>query len=110
MAKKEDKRTDADVLVIDKPKKLKAKSHIPPRYKVLLYNDDVTTMEFVIEVLKKFFHKNEDEAVQIMLHVHERGVGVAGEYMREIAETKVVQVTQYARGHHFPLKVSAEEC
>ena len=80
----------------------------PPKYAVLLHNDDYTTMEFVIEVLAKFFRKNADEATQIMLSVHHNGSGVAGIYPAEIAETKVSQVTDYAQAHGFPLKVTAE--
>ena len=75
---------------------------------VLLHNDDFTTMEFVIEVLAKFFRKNADEAAKIMLSVHYNGSGVAGIYPAEIAETKVSQVTDYAKAHGFPLKVTAE--
>jgi ATP-dependent Clp protease adaptor protein ClpS len=80
----------------------------PPRFAVLLHNDDYTTMEFVIEILKRFFHKKEDEAAQITLRVHQEGKGVAGIYHLEIAETKVVQVHEYARSKGFPLKCSIE--
>jgi ATP-dependent Clp protease adaptor protein ClpS len=81
---------------------------VPPSYAVVLHNDDYTTMEFVTEVLKKFFRKSEEEAVQIMLQIHEKGRGVAGIYHHEIAETKVVQVHEYARAKGFPLKCSLE--
>lgn len=80
----------------------------PPRFAVLLHNDDYTTMEFVVEVLKRFFHKGEDEAVQIMLKIHQYGKGVAGVFHHEIAETKVLQVHDYARSKGFPLKCTAE--
>ncbi len=80
----------------------------PPKYAVFLHNDDYTTMEFVTEVLKRYFHKSEEEAVQIMLKVHQQGKGVAGIYHYEIAETKVVQVQEYARAKGFPLKCTAE--
>jgi ATP-dependent Clp protease adaptor protein ClpS len=80
----------------------------PPKMAVLLHNDDYTTMEFVIEVLIRFFRRTPDEAVKVMLSVHERGSGVAGIYPAEIAETKVNQVTEYAKGHGYPLRVTAE--
>ena len=84
--------------------KLKA----PRKFYVLLLNDDYTTMEFVTEVLTTFFHKTEAEAMQIMLKVHHEGRGVAGIYSFEIAETKVAQVEEYARGQGFPLKCVLE--
>lgn len=78
------------------------------RFKVLFHNDDYTTMEFVILVLIKFFHKSETEATQIMLSVHHKGHGVAGIYPRDVAETKVARVTDYAKEHGMPLLVTAE--
>lgn len=81
----------------------------PRRYKVLLHNDDYTTMDFVVEVLKKVFHKNEKEAYAIMMTVHTKGVGVCGVYPRQIAETKVFLVRQMARSRGFPLKCTMEE-
>lgn len=81
----------------------------PPKYAVVLLNDDYTTMEFVVEVLRKYFDKNGDEAIQIMLCIHQKGRGVAGIYTFEIAETKVYQVHEYARAQGFPLKCSIEE-
>ena len=78
------------------------------RFKVIFHNDDYTTMEFVILVLMKFFHKNETEATQIMLSVHHKGQGVAGYYPRDIAETKVVQVMNFAKEKGMPLLVTAE--
>ena len=80
----------------------------PPKMAVLLHNDDFTTMEFVIEVLIRFFKRTPEESVKIMLSVHEAGSGVAGVYPAEIAETKVSQVTEYARASGYPLKASAE--
>ncbi len=75
---------------------------------MLLHNDDYTTREFVVEVLKTVFHKSESDAVQIMLHVHYNGVGVAGVYTREIAETKIRTVEHLARQYEFPLRLSME--
>ena len=80
----------------------------PRKYKVLLHNDDFTTQDFVVRVLVKFFRKTETEATQIMLTVHHSGVGLAGVYPHEVAETKVVQVNDYAREHSFPLKCTME--
>ncbi len=81
----------------------------PPLYKVLLHNDDYTTKEFVVQILQHVFHKEQTEAVQIMLHVHKKGIGVAGVYTYEIAETKVALVENLARQHEYPLKCSMEE-
>ena len=78
------------------------------RYKVLLHNDDYTTMEFVIDVLMKFFHKSETEATHIMLSVHHKGHGVAGVYTKDVAETKVAQVTDHAKEQGMPLRLSVE--
>lgn len=81
----------------------------PPMYKVLLHNDDYTTMEFVVEVLRQVFHKSPTEATRIMLNVHRKGVGVCGVYTAEIAETKVELVHHLARKNGFPLQCSMEE-
>jgi ATP-dependent Clp protease adaptor protein ClpS len=84
------------------------KTQTPPPYRVLLHNDDYTTMEFVVMVLILIFHHSEVEAVKIMLHVHKQGMGVAGVFSREVAETRVEQVTRLARAHEFPLKCTME--
>jgi len=81
----------------------------PPMYKVLLLNDDYTTMDFVVDVLKYVFHKNTEEATRIMLNVHNNGVGVCGIYPYEVAETKVNTVDALAREHGFPLKCTMEK-
>ena len=80
----------------------------PPLYRVLLLNDDYTPMEFVIEVLEIFFSMNREQATQVMLHVHTRGKGVCGVFSRDIAETKVDQVTEFAREHNHPLMCTME--
>ncbi len=81
----------------------------PPLYTVILLNDDFTPMEFVVELLGIFFSMSREKATQVMLHVHTRGKGVCGVYTREIAETKVAQVNDYAREHQHPLLCIMEE-
>ena len=81
----------------------------PPLYKVVLLNDDYTPMEFVVEVLEKFFAMGREKATQVMLTVHTRGKGVCGVYTHEIAETKVAQVNAYSRQHQHPLLCTMEE-
>ena len=95
---------DRDV-VVETEKKLKR----PSLYKVLLHNDDYTTKEFVVHILESVFNKDSSEAVQIMLHVHRNGIGVAGVYTYEVAETKVKTVESLARQYEYPLKCSIEE-
>lgn len=77
-------------------------------FRVLLHNDDYTTRDFVIEVLHSIFHHTEAQAVRVMLHVHYNGVGVAGVFTREIAETKIAIVERLAREREFPLRLSME--
>jgi len=86
----------------------KPKLKKPPLYKVILLNDDYTPMEFVIAILQDIFQKTEEQAVQIMLHVHQKGVGICGVYTREIAETKVELVMQAANNHQHPLQCAME--
>ena len=78
-------------------------------YKVLLLNDDYTPMEFVVDVLERFFNMNGQAATQVMLHVHQQGVGVCGVYTFEVAETKVTQVVEYARKPQHPLQCTLEK-
>ena len=88
---------------------VKPKTKKPSMYKVLLLNDDYTPMEFVVVVLMRFFSKSQEEATQIMLHVHRRGVGVCGVYPYEVAEAKVTQVCDFARRHEHPLQCTMEK-
>jgi ATP-dependent Clp protease adaptor protein ClpS len=87
----------------------KPKVKRPNLYRVLLLNDDYTPMEFVVHVLERFFRKTRDEATQIMLHVHQNGVGECGVYTYEVAETKVTQVMDFARQNQHPLQCVMEK-
>jgi ATP-dependent Clp protease adaptor protein ClpS len=87
----------------------KPKTKKPAMYKVIMLNDDYTPMEFVILVLERFFSKNEEEATRIMLHVHQKGVGVCGVFTYEVAETKVQQVMDLAKQHQHPLQCTLEK-
>jgi len=89
--------------------KTRPKTKKPSLYKVLLLNDDYTPMEFVVHVLERFFGKGREEATRIMLHVHQKGVGVCGVYTFEVAETKVTQVMELARNHQHPLQCTMEK-
>jgi ATP-dependent Clp protease adaptor protein ClpS len=88
--------------------KTKPKTERPPLYKVLLLNDDYTPMEFVVHVLERFFGVSHQQAVELMLTVHRKGVAVVGVFSFEIAETKVTQVMDYARRHQHPLQCTME--
>ncbi len=81
----------------------------PVGYKVLLHNDNYTTMEFVVYILESVFHKNPTDAMRIMLHVHQTGIGVCGVYNFEVAETKVGEVHDLASQYEYPLKATMEE-
>ena len=89
--------------------KTKPKTKKPSLYKVLLLNDDYTPMEFVVHVLQRFFNKDINEATEIMLHVHQNGVGICGVFTFEVAETKVTQVIDLARQHQHPLQCTMEK-
>ena len=86
----------------------KQKTAEPPKYRVLLHNDNYTTMDFVVMVLVDVFHKSQVDAVRIMLDVHRKGIGVVGTFSREVAETKVARVTALARKAEFPLLCTME--
>lgn len=87
----------------------RAKTPPPRMYKVILFNDDYTTMEFVVEVLQRFFSIDRERAMQIMLKVHNEGSAVCGVYVRDVAETKVAQVGEFAKQHGHPLRCGMEE-
>ena len=87
----------------------KPKLRQPPLYKVMLLNDDYTPMEFVVEVLEMFFSMDRPKATRVMMHVHTRGKGICGVFTREIAETKVMQVNEYARKNQHPLLCDLEK-
>jgi ATP-dependent Clp protease adaptor protein ClpS len=103
-----ERREQGDVKVVERTQ-TQEKLALPRRYKVLLHNDDYTTMEFVVWVLQSVFNHDETTATQIMLHVHRTGIGVAGVYSRDVAETRVAQVDALAKDHEFPLRCSMEE-
>ena len=103
MSDKSDEDGDASILVQTRPK-----TNRPPMYKVLLLNDDYTPMEFGVHVLESFFSKSHEEATRIMLHVHQKGVGVCGVYTYEVAETKVNQTMDLAQQHQHPLQCTIE--
>ena len=89
--------------------KTRARSKKPSQYKVLMLNDDYTPMEFVVMCLKRFFRMDLEQATRVMLHVHQKGVGVCGVYPYEVAETKVNQVMDFARQNQHPLQCTLEK-
>ena len=103
MPGREDFERDEDILVEDENE---ADLEEPPRYRVILHNDDYTTMEFVIEVLLTVFHRSAQDAHRLMLQVHTLGMAVGGIYPYEIAEAKVDRVTQLARAREFPFQLT----
>jgi ATP-dependent Clp protease adaptor protein ClpS len=98
--------TDADIGLATRTK---AKPKKPSQFRVLMLNDDYTPMEFVVIVLKRFFHMDLEQATRVMLHVHQKGVGVCGVFPYEIAETKVTQVMDFARKNQHPLQCTLEK-
>ena len=89
--------------------KTRTKTKTPSPYKVLMLNDDYTPMEFVVHVLQRFFKMGIEDATRVMLHVHQRGVGVCGIFPYEVAETKVNQVMDFARENQHPLQCTLEK-
>ena len=106
MAGGDDSDTDEQVGIATKTK---ASPKKPSQYRVLLLNDDYTPMEFVVMVLKRFFAMDLEEATRVMLHVHQKGVGVCGVFPYEVAETKVNQVMDFARQNQHPLQCTLEK-
>ena len=92
-------------IVLEEKPKLKK----PPLYKVIMLNDDYTPMEFVIEMLQTYFSKSQEQATEIMLHIHQKGIGVCGLYTYEIAESKATQVLDKARKNQHPLQIKLEK-
>jgi len=101
--KKMDKQSDIGI-----KDRQKHRLEPPKKYKVILHNDDYTSMEFVVQILEQLFHKSKVEATRIMLNVHKGGKGIAGVYTKEIAETKCLQVKQAALQHEVPLLAEVE--
>ena len=104
MTKKNDTDQDSLVLTQTKPKTKK-----PSMYKVLLLNDDFTPMEFVVLILERFFNIDHQQAVSIMLTIHQKGLAIVGVYPHEIAETKVAQVMEFSRKNQHPLQCTMEK-
>lgn len=94
---------------LDLATRTQVKTKKPSMYRVLLLNDDYTPMEFVVLILERFFNKSREQATRIMLHVHQKGVGVCGVYTYEVAETKVAQVMDLARRNEHPLQCTMEK-
>ena len=100
----DDEEFDNDVAL-----KSRTRTKKPSMYRVLMLNDDYTPMEFVVHVLEQFYNKSHEEATQVMLHVHQKGLGVCGVYTYEIAETKVNQTMDLAQQHQHPLQCTIEK-
>ncbi len=94
---------------LDLATKTRVRTKKPSMYRVLILNDDYTPMEFVVLILERFFNKSREQATRIMLHVHQKGVGVCGVYTYEVAETKVAQVMDLARRNEHPLQCTMEK-
>jgi len=101
-----DPRREGDVATRTRPRERLAK---PPRFKVVLYNDDYTPMEFVVALLEGVFRKSPAEATQLMLQIHRKGAGIAGVYVLQVAETKVATVHRMAEENGYPLRAGVEE-
>jgi len=109
MANDDEDGTGPDTPGVGIATRTRPKTKKPSQYKVLLLNDDYTPMEFVVHILQMFFKMSTEEAQQVMLHVHQKGVGICGIYSYEVAETKVTQVMDFARKHQHPLQCTLEK-
>ena len=103
--KNDDFKNKFSSVVLEEKPKLKK----PPLYKVIMLNDDYTPMEFVIEMLQTYFSKSQEQATEIMLHIHQKGIGICGLYTYEIAESKATQVLDKARKNQHPLQIKLEK-
>jgi ATP-dependent Clp protease adaptor protein ClpS len=100
---------DGDGIGIDIVTQTRVRTKKPSLYRVLLLNDDYTPMEFVVYILERYFNRSREQATRIMLHVHQKGVGLCGVYTYEVAETKVAQVLDLAKRHEHPLQCVMEK-
>ena len=105
----DDEDTDGRDPAVGLATRTRTRTKKPTPYRVLMLNDDYTPMEFVVLVLQRFFRMNMEEATRVMLHVHQRGVGVCGVFSYEVAETKVAQVIDFARQNQHPLQCTLEK-
>jgi len=87
----------------------RVQTKVPSLYKVVILNDDFTPQDYVVHILEKFFRKTREQATDLMLQVHLKGIGIAGVYTKEIAETKTAQVNEYSKTHEYPLKCVVEK-
>jgi ATP-dependent Clp protease adaptor protein ClpS len=104
-----DRRDDEGGTGLGVATRTRTRTKTPSPYKVLMLNDDYTPMEFVVQVLQRFFRMTIEDATRVMLHVHQRGVGVCGIFSYEVAETKVSQVIDFARENQHPLQCTLEK-
>ena len=109
MAERRDNDAGGDDSGVGVATKTRSKTKQPTPYRVLMLNDDYTPMEFVVLCLQRFFRMNMEEATRVMLHVHQKGVGVCGVFSYEVAETKVGQVIDFARQNQHPLQCTLEK-
>ncbi len=103
MAGDRDKRPNTGTILKERPKTKR-----PKLFKVLFHNDDYTTMEFVVHILKKFFEKDRTEATRIMLQIHHQGIGLVGIYPFDVAETRLKNASDYAHANEYPLLITME--
>ncbi len=104
----EDLEEKSGTKTLTRPKE-KVQTQLPSMYKVIILNDDFTPQDYVVHILEKFFKKSKEQATQLMLQVHLKGMGIAGVFSREVAETKAAQVNDYSKNHQYPLKCVVEK-